>query len=82
MTLSLSEIALTDEVMDYFDNEDAPFAPSHIDWAMGLRPGVAHDLIVRAWHKDKEARLSAISDSYKRKRGEHGRGDQRRGQAD
>lgn len=69
MSLSLAEIALTDEVMAYFNDEEAHFSPSRIDWAMGLRPGVAHDLIVRAWYKDKEAHLKAVSDSYHRKRG-------------
>lgn len=51
--------SITDEVMSYFDNPRIPFAPSQIDWAMGLRKGLAHDLIVQRWLADKERALRA-----------------------
>lgn len=45
--------ALTREVMAYFADKEAHFAPSQIDWAMGLATGTAHDVIVRKWASDK-----------------------------
>ena len=41
------------EVMAYFSDREAHFAPSQIDWAMGLAKGTAHDLIVERWAIDK-----------------------------
>ena len=62
------ETNLTDEVMAYFSDPEAHFAPSQIDWAMGLRKGMAHDIIVRKWGIDKAEHLERVSDSYERKR--------------
>lgn len=44
---------LMHEVMAYFSDKEAHFAPSQIDWAMGLERGTAHDLIVEKWAIDK-----------------------------
>jgi len=51
---SAADMTMADEVMSYFDNPVVPFAPSQIDWAMGLRKGLAHDIIVRRWAREKE----------------------------
>lgn len=45
--------ALTQEVMAYFSDKEAHFAPSEIDVVMGLPRGMAHDIIVRKWASDK-----------------------------
>lgn len=42
------------EIIAYFTDKDAHFAPSQIDWAMDLVEGTAHDVIVGWWAKQKE----------------------------
>lgn len=53
MSLTARDIRLTSEVMAYFTDRQAHFAPSQIDWVMGLERGKAHDIIVRKWAVDK-----------------------------
>lgn len=53
--------ALTREVMAYFADKEAHFAPSQIDWAMGLASGTAHDIIVRKWARDRESDSGRLS---------------------
>lgn len=48
------------EIITYFTDEDAHFAPSQIDWSMGLVAGTAHDVIVSWWAQmdaEREERL-------------------------
>lgn len=64
MALTPKDIALTSEVMAYFTDRRAHFAPSQIDWAMGLERGKAHDIIVRKWAIDKADAKERLSDYH------------------
>lgn len=37
------------EIIAYFSDQEAHFAPSQIDWAMNLIKGTAHRVIVDWW---------------------------------
>ena len=53
--LTKRDMKLMSYVMEYFSDRSEPLAPSQIDAVMGIRPGLAHDLIVRFWYDQKMA---------------------------
>lgn len=61
MNITSRDYALTREVMAYFDDREAHFAPSQIDWVMGLEQGKAHDIIVNKWAMDKADAAERLS---------------------